>query len=197
MSAPKSPFNTEDLNSNDGFLTYVWGPSLWMTLHTISFNYPCHPTNAQKKQYRSFFNSLQHVLPCGKCRTNLVDNLKTTNYNKDVFQNRETLSKWVYDLHACVNSMLGKDTPTSYADVRHTYENFRARCSLTPTMIGGAKKATRKKSIERGCTVPLTGVKSKCEIRIVPACKRSPTMKIDKRCLCRRNRFFSQKSKLK
>ena len=195
MSTSKSPFNTEDLNSNDGFLTYVWGPSLWMTLHTISFNYPCHPTNAQKKQYQAFFDSLQHVLPCGKCRTNLVDNLKTTNYNKNVFQNRETLSKWVYDLHACVNSMLGKDTLTSYEDVRHTYENFRARCSLKPTMIGGAKKTTQTKSIEQGCTVPLTGVKSKCEIRIVPACKRSPTMKIDKRCLCRRKRFFSQKNK--
>jgi len=141
-----SPFNTEDLNSNDGFLTYVWGPSLWMTLHTISFNYPCHPTKAQKKQYRAFFDSLQHVLPCGKCRTNLIDNLKSTNYNKDVFQNRETLSKWVYDLHVCVNSMLGKDTKTSYEEVRHTYEHFRARCSLTPTMIGGAKKTTQKKN---------------------------------------------------
>jgi len=32
----------------------------------------------------------------------------------------------------------------------------------------------------------VTGVKSKCVLRIVPLCKRSPTMKIDRRCICRK-----------
>lgn len=185
------PFSSNDLNSNDGFLTYVWGPSLWMTLHTISFNYPCHPTTAQKQQYKAFFDSLHNVLPCGKCRDNLVANLASTRYTNDVFQSRDTLSRWVYDLHTCVNKMLGKSTPVSYAEVRHTYENFRARCGLTSELVGGARrssrplKRTRKKTTEDGCTVPVTGVKSKCVLRIVPLCKRAPTMKIDRRCLCR------------
>lgn len=188
---PTLPFSPDDLNSNDGFLTYVWGPSLWMTLHTISFNYPCRPTQAQKQQYKMFFDSLRNVLPCGKCRDNLVSNLSSTQYTKDVFRNRDTLSRWVYDLHACVNTMLGKDTPVSYEETRQTYENFRARCSLSNELVGGASKrsrrrTTRNRATEAGCTVPVTGVKSKCVLRIVPLCKRSPTMKIDRRCICRK-----------
>lgn len=194
-STTSSVFQPDDFKSNDGFLTYVWGPSLWMTLHTVSFNYPCQPTTQQKKQYKRFFDSLKHVLPCGACRNNLLSNLSSTKYSDGVFRNRETLSRWVYELHKCVNAMLGKDTPVSYEDVRHTYENFRARCSLSHALVGGGKqRSTRKRKrkhrttrIESGCTVPLTGVKSKCELRIVPLCKRSPTMKIDRRCICRRS----------
>ena len=195
---PDQPFSPTDLNSNDGFLTYVWGPSLWMTLHTISFNYPCHPTSEQKKQYKAFFDTLRNVLPCGKCRDNLVANLQSTSYTNSVFNNRDTLSRWVYDLHTCVNKMLGKETPVSYNEVRQTYENFRARCGLADELVGGGatkagrkhkqkgkRKRTRKTKTEGGCTVPVTGVKSKCVLRIVPLCKRSPTMKIDRRCLCK------------
>ena len=36
----KRVFKTTDYNAPDGFLTSVWGPALWHTLHTISFNYP-------------------------------------------------------------------------------------------------------------------------------------------------------------
>ena len=38
-------FNNNDYNSKDGMLTTVWGPSLWHSLHTISFNYPTNPTS--------------------------------------------------------------------------------------------------------------------------------------------------------
>ena len=34
----KGPYSQEDFQSGDGMLTTVWGPSLWHTLHTISFN---------------------------------------------------------------------------------------------------------------------------------------------------------------
>ena len=48
----KKVFN--NYNSNDGMLTSVWGPSLWHSLHTISFNYPINPTKIQKKKYKTF-----------------------------------------------------------------------------------------------------------------------------------------------
>ena len=47
----KSVFTEEDFNSPDGMLTYVWGPPMWHTLHTISFNYPVKPTETQKKLF--------------------------------------------------------------------------------------------------------------------------------------------------
>ena len=56
-------FTKEDYNSQDGMLTSVWGPSLWHSLHAISFNYPVNPTQKQKNEYLSFFKSLKNILP--------------------------------------------------------------------------------------------------------------------------------------
>ena len=45
----KKTYRKKDYQSGEGMLTSVWGPSLWHTLHTISFNYPVKPTKEQKK----------------------------------------------------------------------------------------------------------------------------------------------------
>ena len=50
----KKIYNKEDYSSNDGMLTTVWGPSLWHTLHTMSFNYPVNPTEKNKREYKQF-----------------------------------------------------------------------------------------------------------------------------------------------
>ena len=58
-------FSKKDAASGDGMLTTVWGPSLWHALHTMSFNYPVHPTPAQKRQYRAcILIKFGIVLPC-------------------------------------------------------------------------------------------------------------------------------------
>ena len=44
-------------------------------------------------------------------------------------KNRETFSKFVYNLHEHINGMLGKHSGLSYEDVRERYEHFRSRCS--------------------------------------------------------------------
>ena len=175
-------FNPSDYYSSNGFLTDIWGPSMWLVLHTISFNYPCSPTPTQRKQYRLFFDSLKHVLPCGKCRTNLNDNFNCTTYGPHVFKNRETLSRWVYDLHSCVNRMLKKDTPYSFESTRTRFENFRARCREPSSK----KRDTRRAEKEDGCTDPVNGRRSKCMLTIKPLeeCTSCETMKIDDRCLC-------------
>ena len=45
-------FTREDYNSDNGMMTYIWGPSSWHSLHTMSFNYPVKPTKKHKKDYR-------------------------------------------------------------------------------------------------------------------------------------------------
>ena len=52
-------FSNKDFNSGDGMLTSVWGPSMWHTLHTISFNYPVNPSNDEKKNILSFLILLE------------------------------------------------------------------------------------------------------------------------------------------
>ena len=85
--------------SKQGLQTSVWGPHMWFMLHVISFNYPLTPSKENKKNYKSFFNSLDNILPCRSCRENLRENKKNTNYGMNVFKNRRTLSYWVYECH--------------------------------------------------------------------------------------------------
>ena len=48
-------FKKQDYESNDGMLTSIWGPSLWHSLHTMSFNYPNKPTKIQKENINQQF----------------------------------------------------------------------------------------------------------------------------------------------
>lgn len=172
-------FNHKDYKSNDGFLTKVWGPPAWFFLHTVSFNYPNEPTEEDKKHYKEFIENLQFVLPCKYCRINLVKNLKQKPIKVRDLINRENFSRYVYELHELVNTMLNKKSNLSYDDVRNRYEHFRARCSQEEKKIVLPKK-------EMGCNEPLYGKKSKCVIKIVPQENNCETFQMDKKCLKKR-----------
>ena len=125
----KSVFQNNDFKSGDGMLTSVWGPSLWHSLHTMSFNYPLKPTIKDKINYRKFILQLKHTLPCKYCRINFKENLKCLPLNMKEMRSRESFSKYVYHLHEHINKMLGKKSGLSYCDVRERYEHFRSRCT--------------------------------------------------------------------
>jgi hypothetical protein len=171
-----SVFTEQDFNSSNGMITSVWGPLLWNTLHIISFNYPNNPTNEDKKSYKDFLLSLGKVLPCVYCRDNFNDNLKKSNFNDKVFKNRDTFTRFIYNLHQTVNMMLGKGTCIKYEEVRERYEHFRSRCSEKEY---NKDKNTKK---EKKCENALYGAKSKSIIRIVPKSKVIAGFKIDSKC---------------
>ena len=187
-------FNNNDYNSKDGMLTTVWGPSLWHSLHTISFNYPTNPTPLQKKKYLEFFKNLRYVLPCKYCRDNYVNNLKRVPLNMNTMKNRTTLSKWLYLLHEEINTMLGKKSGLTFDDVRNRYEMFRARCIDENGNVSKKSRSKKKvkskksKSLEKGCTTPYYGKKSQCVINIVPKSKKCKSFKIDKRCIIKKRK---------
>ena len=204
----KCVFKEDDFNSSDGMLTYVWGPSLWHFLHTMSFNYPVKPTKEDKVNYMNFIKSLENILPCKYCRLNLKKNLKNTNFSMKKMKNRETFSRYIFDLHNHINTMLGKKNTISYQEVRSRYENFRSRCSSnknnknnsnnksikykckktkkcqkTCKCMSAKKPENGKKPVkEKGCTNPINGVKSKCLIRIVPLKSKKKTFNMDPKC---------------
>jgi len=169
-------FTYADYNSGDGMLTTVWGPSLWHYLHTMSFNYPNNPTKKEKKNYKKFVISLKDVLPCGKCRENLRSNFKTLPLTMKDMKNRETFSKYMYELHELINTMLNKKSGLSYEEVRERYEHFRARCFKEVNK-------TRKKKKESGCVNSLYGEKSKCILQIVPQETKCDSLTIDEKCI--------------
>ena len=179
------PWSASDFSSDSGMLTAVWGPALWHTLHTISFNYPTRPDRATKKKYKKFLKSLRHVLPCMYCRDNYRQNIRDAGYSERIFDNREAFSRFVFDLHNHVNKMLGKAAHPSYERVRTKYENFRSRCLQNPD-DASCRPPAAAQATEKGCTEPLYGKKSKCLIRIVPKDSPHRTFAMDSQCKVRR-----------
>ena len=182
----KKIYSKNDYNSGDGMLTSVWGPSAWHLLHTMSFNYPVEPTQEQKHHYRNFVLNLKNVLPCKYCRMNLKTNLKELPLTMDCMKNRDTFSRYIYNLHELINRKLKKKSNLKYCDVRERYEHFRSRCTEDlPKLFKFDQKLRDKiKNTEgKGCTEPLYGKKSKCIIKIVPQEEKGQTFQVDKKCI--------------
>lgn len=196
-------YTRKDYKNKDGMLTTVWGPSTWHLLHTISFNYPIDPTIEEKRHYRNFILNLKHVLPCGKCRDNLVKNFARMPLTEGHMKSRATFSRYIYRLHELINRMLKKKSELSYNQVKERYENFRARCALPYTELqnqlsldaNGIKKSYKdlylaegdktdpKSAKEKGCTEPIYGEKSKCVLHIVPQSTKCETFQVDDKCI--------------
>jgi hypothetical protein len=189
----KRTFTKKDYLSGDGMLTTVWGPSMWHYLHTMSFNYPVNPTDSDKKHYRDFIKNLRYVLPCKYCRDNLKKNMIIMPLTNDVMKDRNSFSRYIYNLHEMVNKLLGKKSGLTFCEVRERYENFRSRCTedrpkiidikMALKLKANKKNTLKKKEKEKGCTEPLYGKKSKCIIKIVPQDEKCKTMQIDEKCI--------------
>ena len=180
----KSTFCENDYNSNDGMLTSVWGPAMWHYLHTMSFNYPIKPTKNDKKHYSEFILNLQYVLPCGKCRKNLTQNFKKLPLKNEDMISRDTFSKYIFNLHELINTMLNKKSHLTYEIVRERYEHFRSRCTKSLNEMK-TEMVKQKVKEEKGCVEPLYGEKSKCILRIVPQNENHATFHINNKCIKR------------
>ena len=85
----------------------IWGPYFWFTLHTITLAYPDYPTYSDKRRYNDFFISVQYILPCPKCREHYKKHLDNNPISISL-DNKESLVKWLFDLHNQVNISLNK-----------------------------------------------------------------------------------------
>lgn len=145
--------NLNPNNANNGLITKIWGPSLWVALHCITFGYPLKPTNQQKKEYMEFFKGVGNVLPCKYCRESYKKFIKTgrTTLEWDVMKNRESFTKWFYFIHEAVNDKLDVDYGITYKDVVNRYESYRASC----TKSKDADIEQNPIFNVKGCVIPL------------------------------------------
>jgi hypothetical protein len=151
----------------------------------MSFNYPVHPTCFDKERYRNFVLSLKYTLPCGKCRKNLCQNFQKLPLKMKHMKSRASFSKYIYDLHELINTMLNKKSGLTYDEIKERYEHFRSRCTKSYKDLQKDLRKTMKKreQDEKGCTEPLYGEKSKCILRIVPQTEKCETLEIDNKCI--------------
>jgi len=135
--------DTTEVNTPNGMLTSVFGPSFWKCLHLVSFNYPHAPTRCDKERHRSWFLLIGHILPCTHCRENFTQNLKDTGFSDAIFESRDSFSRYCWQLHNHINKMLTKPDGPPYDDVKAEYDSYRSQCSVDPFRA------------EQGCVLPL------------------------------------------
>ena len=103
----------------------VWGPKMWFTLHTITFNYPEIPSNHHKKVYSDFFNMLKYIIPCEVCSKHYAQHL-INNPILTSLDSKEKLVKWLINVHNDVNRSLGKKV-YSYDEVVDIYKKHYSK----------------------------------------------------------------------
>ena len=157
-------------NSRNGFVSAIWGPALWLSIHCISLNYPSSPTDAEKTAYRTWFEGLEYVLPCGTCRKNFKQNLKDIEYNAEKhFESRLMFSYIVFKLHNKIRQMQGKSIDMTFGECLLFYEQFRAQ-DCVPNTSDGEGGCFAKKSLT--CTMYITNEPvNECRFEIDPSCE--------------------------
>ena len=83
----------------------IWGPSTWLYLHTIAYNYPSNPTIEDMNKYKILFNNL--ILPCKECQIEYNNLLKQYPIENNLLSNKH-INNWLIDIHNKVNKRLNK-----------------------------------------------------------------------------------------
>lgn len=86
----------------------IWGRHGWLFMHSITMEYPDHPTTKDKKRMYIFFNSVKYLLPCQTCSHNFQKHLKKKPLTNKILSSRDNLVVWLIEIHNEVNKSTGK-----------------------------------------------------------------------------------------
>lgn len=84
----------------------IWGPSTWTFLHLIVLA-ENDDISDRLNYYKKLYDILVHLLPCGKCRKHLEENIKALKDIEDLKTKRE-LFDWTTQIHNNVNKLTNK-----------------------------------------------------------------------------------------
>lgn len=101
-----------------GMSPSVWGPIFWTTMHIVSLGYADTPSKEEQSAAVQFYRSLESVIPCPICKSHYSHFLAEMPV-EDAVANRQSLIRWVFDIHNKVNEKLGKPQLTFAQYVTH------------------------------------------------------------------------------
>ena len=111
-------------------MTARWGPLGWITLHSVSANYPENPTAQDKAIAKKFVELFAETITCPSCKNHFG-----TMYHSYVSKNptwlnsRETFFVFVCRAHNTVNMRLDKPVVQT---VRDSIDTLQALTHITP-----------------------------------------------------------------
>lgn len=101
----------------------IWGPHLWMILHTASEKIGIYHTKLPQEEVRvwtNLLNSLRYSLPCPLCKKHY-----TLFYSANPITaiNRDFIRNWLYNLHSDINIKLGRENSITIDKIPEIYSN--------------------------------------------------------------------------
>jgi len=101
MTSPPPLLKQDDLSPS------LWGNDMWMSMYSVAYGYPDHPTHTHIQNAINFFESLKILLPCTECRDGYVDLLIKYPIQNAIL-NKSDLCRWVNRIHNEINVKLQK-----------------------------------------------------------------------------------------
>lgn len=101
----------------------IWGSSAWIFLHSISFSYPENPTKKDKRQFKTFFLSLENVLPCSLCCEHYKKYLQEHDID-DALQSRKNLIHYFIRLHNHINKKYNNKKKLTIKEAKNSIHNL-------------------------------------------------------------------------
>ena len=97
-----------------------WGPHLWYALHAMAGAYPERPPGEVRRAAARLLIALTLLLPCPVCARNLRRDLREHRL-WPATATRDAFERFVYDLHARVNTRDGRDVGPPFETVRRAF----------------------------------------------------------------------------
>jgi hypothetical protein len=88
----------------------IWGPKAWHLLHAFSIGMNKPIKKEEQKCYFLFYKTFAELIPCAVCKIHYIDYFYHIYTIEEKEINRESIKRYVYELHNIVNEELGKET---------------------------------------------------------------------------------------
>jgi hypothetical protein len=111
-------------------MTALWGPLGWMTLHSVSINYPDSPSEIEKKICYRFLEMFGESITCHICKSHFVRMLQTYKVTHPEYLNsKQDFFLFTVRAHNTVNKRLDKPTVKSVAEALKTLQQATSQTS--------------------------------------------------------------------
>jgi len=98
-------------------MTAIWGPLGWLTLHSISVNYPEIPKAEDKAIVKKFLDLLAETISCPSCKSHFTNIYNSyTSQTPNWADSRYNLYLFIVRAHNTVNKRLDKPRPSTVSE---------------------------------------------------------------------------------
>ena len=120
---------------------HIWGPELWMILHSAAERIGTSHIKLPQEELRiwaGLLSSLRHSLPCPVCKKHFTAYFSSTPVKTF---NREFIRNWLYNLHCQVNDRTDKKVEITIEQIPEIYSkpfNFSAHFRIVAEQMNRA-----------------------------------------------------------